>query len=98
MEKSSFLFKILDSSNDLFQPNICKIYYFYGVWQKLFEESKISNIEYLSQKPDQEFIENISSKEHDVIVIDDLQMTALNDSFVANLFTRESHHRKLTVF
>ena len=96
--KTSFLFKILESCNDLFHQKVNKIYYFYGVWQKLFEDCKIQNIEYLSDKPTQEFIKTIADGNHNLIVIDDLQMSALNDSFIADLFTRESHHRNLTVF
>ena len=31
------------------------------------------------------------------MIIDDLQIAALNDGFIANLFIRESHHRNLSV-
>ena len=39
----------------------------------------------------------VSNSDHYVIVIYDLQSTALNNIFIANRFSRESHHRKISI-
>ena len=96
--KSTFTFKILRNLNNMFSCPINKVYYFYSVWQKSFETEDIKKIEFIKDIPNQESIEKISNNLHNLIIIDDLQTSALNSEFIANLFSRESHHRNISVF
>ena len=96
--KSSLLFNILKNINIMFNKPVNKIYYFYSVWQDLFNENTSDKIQYIQNIPDEKFINEISDGHHKILIIDDLQISALNNDFIANLFTRESHHRNLSIF
>ena len=82
----------------MFNKPVNKIYYFYSVWQDLFNENTSDKIQYIKKIPDEKFINEISDGHHKILIIDDLQISALNNDFIANLFTRESHHRNLSIF
>ena len=82
----------------MFQTPVKKIYYFYGVWQKLFEANSDLNVEYIKDIPNENFLRELESDYHNLVIIDDLQSSALNNGFIANLFSREAHHRNLSVF
>ena len=82
----------------MFNTAVKKMYYFYGVWQKLFEVNSDLNVEYIKDIPNEHFLEELESDNHNLIIIDDLQSSALNNGFIANLFSREAHHRNLSVF
>ena len=74
-----------------------RIYYFYTVWQPSSEKISNKNVTFLQGLPDSETIQSISNDNHNLIVLDDMQIKAMNDPYIANLFSRESHHRNLTV-
>ena len=95
--KSSLLFKILNNMNTMINQPVNKVYYFYSVWQDLFDQNNSDKITYIQKIPNEKFINEISDGNHNIIIIDDLQISALNNDFIANLFTRESHHRNLTM-
>ena len=95
--KTSFVFNVLDKVDKMFQEPVQKTYYFYSVWQDMFERNQYKDIAFIQGLPDPKKISEISDTGHKLLIIDDLQMTALNDVFIANLFSRESHHRNLTV-
>ena len=96
--KSQLVFNMLKDLDILFDKKVEKIYYFYSVWQNLFDKCNLQNITFINKKPDEKFIKEIANGDHCVLIIDDFQMSALKDEFIANLFTRESHHRNLSVF
>ena len=96
--KTSFTLNLLKHSDKMFTEPINKIYYFYGVWQRAFEGFTGDRLVYLQELPTQERINSLTNGDHNLVIIDDMQITALNDSFIANLFSRESHHRNLSVF
>ena len=96
--KSTFIFKILNNLNHMFSQNVDKVYYFYGVWQKNFDTNEYSNLEFIKDLPDKEFLDLIKHDKHPLIIIDDLQFAALNNAFIANLFSREAHNRNISVF
>ena len=48
--------------------------------------------------PKKDFIQKISNDKHNLIIIDDLQVSAIGSEFIANLFSRELHHKNLSVF
>ena len=96
--KSWLIFKIIENRRDLFDKKIEKIYYFYSVWQNMFDKYSDQDIVFINNKPDEKIIKEIANGGHYLLVIDDLQTAALKDEFIANLFTRESHHKNLSVF
>ena len=96
--KSTFIFRTLHDLKHMFNTPVNKIYYFYGVWQKLFEVNSDLNVEYIKDIPNENFLQELESDYHNLIIIDDLQSSALNNGFIANLFSREAHHRNLSVF
>ena len=67
----------------------------YGQWQPLYTE-EIENIKctYIEGLPSEEEIDSI---EPDIIVIDDLMTELANDKKLANLFTKGSHHKNISV-
>ena len=77
-----------------------KILYCYGVWQELFEkmEVEIPSIEFNEGLPTETLIDSITSNQkHNISVLDDLMGDVVKNEGVEHLFTRGSHHRKLTV-
>ena len=96
--KSTFIFKVLRNLRYMFNEPVYRVYYFHGVWQKLFDTIEAPNVEFIKDLPTQEHLESIADDKHNLIVIDDLQFSALNNAFVANLFSREAHHRNISVF
>ena len=96
-EKTTFTLNLLRHLGEMFSKPINKIYHFYGVCQKLFEKFTGDKIEYLQELPTEERISYISNGNHNLVIIDDMQIRALNDPFIANLFCRESHHKNLSV-
>ena len=95
--KSTFVFRLIENKAEMFRTEPEKIYYFYTVWQPLFEKNLDKNITFLHGLPDSKTIESISNDKHNLIILDDMQIKAMNDPYIANLFSRESHHRNLSV-
>ena len=96
--KTTFTLNLLRHLEEMFTKPINKIYYFYGVWQSSFENSAGDKVVFLQELPSEEKINSISNGDHNLVIIDDMQISALNDPFIANLFCRESHHKNLSVF
>ena len=95
--KSTFVFRLIENKAEMFKVEPERIYYFYTVWQPSFEKISNKNVTFLQGLPDSETIQSISNDNHNLIVLDDMQIKAMNDPYIANLFSRESHHRNLTV-
>ena len=95
--KSTFVFRLIENKAEMFKVEPERIYYFYTVWQPLFEKISNKNVTFLQGLPDSETIQSISNDKHNLIILDDMQIKAMNDPYIANLFSRESHHRNLTV-
>ena len=96
--KTSLLIKIIKNSERMFEIPPMQIYYFYSIWQKKFDEIKSNNVIFINSLPNSTDIEGMDSSSHKLIIIDDMQISAMNDPFIANLFSRDSHHRNITVF
>ena len=93
--KTTFTLNLLTYLDEMFTKPINKIYYFYGVWQSSFESFTGDKLVYLHELPTEQ---RITNGDHNLVIIDTMQMTALNDPFIANLFCRDSHHRNISVF
>ncbi len=93
--KSYMVCQMLNHLEEMFYPLPTKIMYCYGECQKEFDEFPL-DVELIEGFPN-----NLSelTKGHDnsLIVLDDLMSQCSNDSRVADLFTRGSHHRGISV-
>lgn len=89
--KSTWIERLL--SEDMFDVKPNKVFYCYGVYQKKFET--IPNVEFIHGLP--ESFDVFYGAGHNLVVIDDLQDEVSNNKNVEQLFTRESHHRNLSV-
>ena len=96
--KSTFICRTLHNLKHVMNTPVKKIYYFYGGWQKLFEVNSDLNVEYIKDIPDEHFLQELESDNHNMIIIDDFQSSALNNGFIGNLFSRDAHHRNVSVF
>lgn len=76
-------------------PSVPKVLYCYGIYQEAFCKP-IPNTATLYHEGmvDEEFLK---SKRPDILIIDDMMTEKSNDVFVHNLFTKYSHHLKITV-
>ena len=95
--KTTFVFRLIDNKAEMFNIEPENIYYFYTVWQPSFERFSNKDIHFLQGLPDEKIIQSISNDKHNLIILDDMQIKAMNDPYIANLFSRESHHRNLSV-
>ena len=99
--KSTFVYRVIKHSKELFTTSFKNIYYFYGVWQADFKGLQLDKlgkgVNFIEGLPTQSFIDDISPEHNNLIIIDDQQQTALNSSLIADIFTKYSHHKKLTI-
>ena len=56
----------------MFNDPVQKVYCFYGVRQRFFDNIEDSNIEFIKDLPTKEHLESIADDNHNLIVIDDL--------------------------
>lgn len=89
--KSTFTRKLINT--DMFDKTPVKIYYCYGAWQKHFDD--MNNVEFIQGLP-QNFSPMFDNN-HNLLIIDDLQDEVVANKAIENLFTRESHHKNLSV-
>ena len=91
------MLRSIDNKAEMFNIEPENIYYFYTVWQPSFERFSNKDIHFLQGLPDEKIVQSISNDKHNLITLDDMQIKAMNDPYIANLFSRESHHRNLSV-
>ena len=92
--KSHFILRLI-KRKDLFDPPPDRIVYAYNSWQKEFD-----------QCPDVEFvwgIDGLSEVQPDprlnnLLILDDLMEELAGDKKASTLFTRDMHHKNVTVF
>lgn len=96
--KTQWIQRFIHHKNKMFQdPSPGKVIYFYGVWQHTFEQMERDGIIFVKGLPTMKEVDTYGDGEHTLLVIDDLYLEAAASTLVSNLFTRESHHRKLSV-
>lgn len=98
--KTTWIFKLLKHSDQMFSIKPKKILYCYGIWQNLFDkiEKKIPNITFHEGLPSSHQINELTSnQEHNIIILDDLMMECVKNKDIELLFTRGSHHQNLSV-
>lgn len=97
--KTTWLFKLLKHAKIMFTNPPHKILYCYGVWQDMFNEMEklIPNLVFHEGVPASEQIEEFANDNHNIIVLDDLMSECVKNQEVELLFTRGSHHKKLSI-
>lgn len=93
--KTTFIKRLLENLN-VFDKMPERIYYFYGIYSPAFQ-TKSERINFIEGLPDDFTTYMNNNRSHTLIVIDDLQKEVSDSSAVEKLFTRESHHRNLSV-
>jgi len=88
--KTRFVFKLVDNVGRMIDPPPSRIVYCYGEYQQLFRE--YSDVVFRQGLPD---VTDFDGSEPVLLIIDDL-MNEVDES-VANIFTRGSHHRNVSV-
>ena len=88
--KTVFTAKLIEKASVMIDPPPLKILWCYGVYQKSFQDMR--NVEFHEGIPD---INLFDGSQRTLLILDDLMQQA-GDS-VSLLFTRDSHHRNLSV-
>ena len=99
--KTRLIYQILKNSSEMFDKRVKKVYFWYNVYQSVFDEMK-------NETPHIEFIEGLPNKEDletwgtdmdlKVLILDDLMEKAAKSVDVVDLFTQYSHHFNFFVF
>lgn len=100
--KTVLTLNILRNSSVMYTIPPKNIIYAYGVYQKVFTqlESELDNLILHEGLPTREIIDRIGSEEeedHSLIVLDDLMDEVCKSPEMCALFTRDVHHRRISV-
>lgn len=96
--KSHFVIKLLQFSSKYITPPPTKIYWAYGE-KNVKQMHQIQQhcpipVHFIEGLPD---VEEFDPEETNLLILDDLMASASGSTDVANLFTRASHHRNMSV-
>ena len=99
--KTTWVYELLKHRDQMFdgEPPV-RILYCYGIHQPLYEEMQkfIPSMTFKEGLPTPEDVDELTSdRKHSILLIDDLMEQAVKSSEVELLFTRGSHHRRMTV-
>lgn len=90
--KSAWVLRLIDNAREMIEPPPTRIYYCYGEFQAIFNNyPQVQFHEGLPELSDQ----LLDGKEATLMIVDDL-MSETNQ-LVANIFTKISHHRNISV-
>ncbi len=88
--KTRFVFRLIENADVMIDPTPRKIVYCYSEYQQLFD--KYRRVDFRQGLPD---LQDFDGSEPVLLVIDDLMNET--DESIANLFTKGSHHRNISV-
>jgi len=88
--KTRFVFRLIENAHIMIDPPPRRVIYCYGEYQQLF--NGYPHIEFRRGLPD---AEDFDGREPVLLILDDLMSET--DESVANLFTKGSHHRNVSV-
>ena len=96
--KSHLVRRMLHHLEELFYPVPTKVIYCYGEYQKEFDELSraMPNLELTEGFPDGLY-SMTTGHDNSLVILDDLMSQCSNDKRMADLFTRGSHHRGISV-
>lgn len=94
--KSTWVFNLLKNLRSMFEPVPKRIVYCYGEYQSGYDDLKehIPHIEFVNGLVD---VSTFSPDIENLLCIDDLMAEAGSSQEIANMYTRGSHHRNLSV-
>jgi hypothetical protein len=100
--KTVLTLDILRNAAEMYTVPPKNIIYAFGVYQKVFTqlETELNNITFHEGLPTKEMIESLGSEEeedHSLVVIDDLMDEICKSAEMCALFTRDVHHRRISV-
>ncbi len=96
--KSYLVRSMLRNLEELFFPIPSKVLYCYGEFQKEFDElsKTLPNVQFVQGFPS-DLYDMTEAHDNSLVILDDLMSQCSNDQRVADLFTRGSHHRGISV-
>lgn len=100
--KTVLAMRILQNAKHIYRIPPKRIVYAYGVYQKVFSqlEADVDNLSLHDGLPGRELIESLGSEDsehHALLVLDDLMDEITKSAEMCALFTREVHHRRISV-
>jgi len=93
--KSHFILELLEKRDQFFSPPQTRVVYAYGIWQQAFEA--VHDIEFVKGVEGLAGVD-FNPRQPSILVIDDLMEELSNNKELSTLFTREMHHKNITVF
>ena len=90
--KTTFMARLIDQSNSMFEPRPSKIIYAYGQFSAIIPKLQARGILVNEGIPDDELINKLPK--NSIIILDDLMLNITNN-FLTYLFTRKLHHRQI---
>ena len=98
--KTTIIWRILQNLQAMFpdDPPVC-VLYCYSIHQQLFDEmeSKIPNLTTRYGLPSEDDVTELCANDkHNLIILDDLYLDAVESKSIARIFTQGTHHMKLT--
>ena len=95
--KTTIIKKILESNKYYIDVPPTRIVYCYTRWQNVYDELKALEplIEFRHNLID---IEELNTQDTNLIILDDLMSECETDKSVSDLFTKDSHHKNISVF
>lgn len=91
--KTVFTAKLIENAENLCDYPPHRIIYIYSIWQPIF--STIKNVEFINHIPDN-FMDQFDGSYHSWVIIDDNMEEAVSNQNIADLFTKGSHHKKIS--
>jgi len=95
--KTVLTLKLLKNLEEMFAGEIFKIVYCYGAYQSCFVKFKeeVPNLVFVDGFP--ENVLDLFENQPGIMIVDDLMASCSNDQRMADLMTKHSHHRNITV-
>ena len=92
--KTDFVLQLIAEAGSQFNPPPNRIVYAYGAWQDVFK--RIKNVEFVEGL---DGLKNIvfSRHQNNLLILDDLMSEVAKDEDSSTLFTRDMHHRNVSV-
>ena len=97
--KSELAGKIIEYRDQLFFTPISKVIVVYSHWQDLYQRlaETVPGIVFMETLPtESELTSLVENESHSLFVADDKGHEAVSDPFIAHLFSRLSHHKRIT--
>ena len=90
--KTTFMARLLEQSNEMFEPRPSKIIYAYGQFSAIIPKLQARGIIVHEGVPNDDIINKMPK--NSIIILDDLMLNITNN-FLTHLFTRKIHHKQI---